>query len=292
MEKTARKPQRDPLSPPDWWRKWRPLRWLAGGLVLVMLALWGRQLIESDVPTTEVAAPAPVEAPPAVAEAPAAVEIVPAAPVAAAPAAAAPVTPAPAPTAAAPVPVAVAPPPVAVIEEIEVKPVSDYAAFTKVETSVVDLMVFRSYAGVDSIFSALEKAGYEPRLTSNHRKVPEEFPPYHLDRINVDEYRHLGQMGSLTMQFFNDRLFEVEFQPDDADSYIGAFRGKYPQLKRTKTGRAEWAGGNLRMASSLELAVSDVGRTLRTRAFVLWQDRRIVTQRDGWDARYAPDLVH
>ena len=47
----------------------------------------------------------------------------------------------------------------------------------------------------------------------------------------------------------------------------------------------------LRIASSLDLAVSEVGRNLRTRPFVIWQDLRLVRQRDRWDARYAEDLV-
>ncbi|WP_205527222.1 hypothetical protein [Solimonas sp. K1W22B-7] len=304
MEKTARKPQKDPFSPPDWWRKWRPLRWLAGGAVLIMVALWVRQLAgSSGSAPPEVAAAPPVEAsaPAELAPAPAPVEEV-----VVAPSAPAPVVPPPAPVPApepAPAPVAPAPAaapatasavpakPAEVIEEIEVHQVSDYQAYTKVESSAIELMAFRSYANVDSVYAALEKAGYQPSLSTNHRRVPEEFPPYDLDRVTVEEYKHLGQIGGLTLQFFNDRLFEVEFRPKAAQPYLDSFRGQYPQLRRSKTGRSEWSSGNLRMASSLELAVSDVGKALRTKAFVLWQDRRIVGQRDGWDARYAPDLA-
>ncbi|HSW14771.1 MAG TPA: hypothetical protein VLI06_18145, partial [Solimonas sp.] len=197
----------------------------------------------------------------------------------------------------APAPVAVAavappPPEKAVIESLPAaKPVSDYEAFTRVESTRLDFMgQFRSYASVDDVFNQLEKGGFAPALTSNHRKVPEEFPPYHLDRIDVREYKHLGAPGQLTMQFFNDRLFEAEFEPEDADAYHGAFQRKYPSLRPNKIGRAELLNGYLRMASSLDLAVSDVGRTLHTRPFALWQDRRLVVQRDGWDARYAKEL--
>ncbi len=285
MEKTLRKPQqKDRFSPPDWWRKWRPLRWLAGGAVLIALAMWGRNFLDGDAGKPS---PAPVEvAAEATApeEAPAPVtEVVVAEP-----------EPAPAP-AAAPAPVAPAakpaPAPVEVIEELPTHQVSDYKAYTRVETSVVDLMAFRSYASVDNIAAALEKAGYSPQVASNHRKVPEEYPPYDIDRITLEEYRHLGQVGGLTLQFFNDRLFEVEFRPVDAQAYLKAFRGQYGPPPRSKTGRTEWNNGQLRMASSLDLAVSDVGKALRTKAYVMWQDRRLLGQRDNWDARYAPELA-
>lgn len=291
MEKAARKPQKDRFSPPDWWRKWRPLRWLAGGALLVALAMWGRGLLEGDEAAPK-AVPAEASAEPAAPEPEVTgVAVAEPAPAAApepepAPAPAPEPKPVPAPPAAKP-----APAPVAVIEELPSQQVSDYKAYTRVETSVIELMAFRSYASLDSVTAALEKAGYSPELTSNHRQVPEEYPPYNIDRIAVGEYRHLGQTGSLTLQFFNDRLFEVEFRPNDAEAYTKAFRGQYPQLPRSKTGRTEWTSGQLRMASSLDLAVSDVGRALRTKAYVMWQDRRLVGQRDSWDARYAPELA-
>lgn len=308
MDKTS-KAKQDFLAPPEWWRKWRPLRWLAGGAILAFLALMARQLIEGEVPPPEVAlrqppAPAPVEPLPPTAVEPMVIEVAQAvqepalvpppppvpvpAPVAAPPAA--PPKSA-SPTVASATPALAVPAQVAVIEALPpAKPVSDYEAFTRVESAKVELMAFRSYTSVDDTFGALQKAGYEPAINSNHRKVPEELPPYHLDRIDVKEYRHLGQTGSLTLQFFNDRLFEAEFEPDDAEPYVVAFRRQYPQLRRGKTGRTQWESGALRISSSLELAVSDVGQSLRTRPYALWQDRRLVGQRDGWDARYASEL--
>lgn len=296
--------RRDPFAPPEWWKKWRPLRWLAGGTVLVMVALWTRNLLESRGG----AAPAP-EAP-AVATTPAEMAAVapttpsPApAPVAVAPAPAAPPAPAPkaAPAPAAPPPVASTTPvstgaaarPAAVIEELPPPTqVSDYQSYTRVETARESLGDFRSYASVDEVFNGLQKAGYQPVLSSNHRKVPESLPPYDLDRIEVKDYKHLGHAGTLTLQFFNDRLFETEFEPQDAKPYREALRRVLPGLRSGKTGRAESIQGSLRIASSLDLAVSDVGQNLRTRPFVLWQDRRLLAQRDTWDTHYAEQLRH
>jgi len=60
-----------------------------------------------------------------------------------------------------------------------------------------------------------------------------------------------------------------------------------PQLPRERSGRSEFSEGPLRVASSIDLAVSEVGAALRTRPFVLWQDTRLIEQRDAWDRRFA-----
>lgn len=282
MNKAPAPKKKDLLAPPNWWKKWRPLRWLAGAGVLSMLVLAAQNLLEKEqpLPVVEVADIEPV-----------AME---AAPDPAAPAAAPPPPPA------APAAVAKAAPPVVspamggeVIDDLPPpEQVYDYKAFTAVESSRVGMMgAFKSYSSVDDVFSRLQKEGYQPEISSNYRKVPPELPPYHIDLLMVSGYRNLGQTGSLTLQFFNDRLFEAEFQPDNAEAYLQQLRRELPGLRPGRTGRAELQSGVLRIASSLDLAVSEVGRNLRTRPFVIWQDLRLVRQRDRWDARYAEDLV-
>jgi hypothetical protein len=283
MNKAPAPKKKDLLAPPAWWKKWRPLRWLAGAGVLSLLVLAAQNLLEKEqpLPVVEVAAVEPV----AVEAAPApSVETNPAPP---------PATPAPA-AVAKPTQPAVSPAMGGeVIEDLPPpEQVYDYKAFTAVESSRVGMMgAFKSYSSVDDVFSRLQKEGYEPEISSNYRKVPPELPPYHIDLLMVSGYRNLGQTGSLTLQFFNDRLFEAEFQPDNAEAYLQQLRRELPGLRPGRTGRAELQSGVLRIASSLDLAVSEVGRNLRTRPFVLWQDLRLVRQRDRWDARYAEDLV-
>ncbi len=285
MNKAPAPKKKDLLAPPTWWKKWRPLRWLAGAGVLSMLVLAAQNLLEKEqpLPVVEVADIEPV-----------AVEAAPAPAAATAPAAAPPPLPA------APAAAAKAAPPVVspamggeVIDDLPPpEQVYDYKAFTAVESSRVGMMgAFKSYSSVDDVFSRLQKEGYEPEISSNYRKVPPELPPYHIDLLMVSGYRNLGQTGSLTLQFFNDRLFEAEFQPDNAEAYLQQLRRELPGLRPGRTGRAELQSGVLRIASSLDLAVSEVGRNLRTRPFVIWQDLRLVRQRDRWDARYAEDLV-
>lgn len=162
-------------------------------------------------------------------------------------------------------------------------------AAVSTEASAVDLMTFRSYAGVDRTMSALEMGGYRPKRDSKHRQALKGLPAQNLDTVLVDNYRHLGQTGRLTLGFFNDQLFEVEFLPIDAEAYFAAFQLNYPKLTKSRTGRSEWTSGQLRMASSLELALSDVGRALKTRAYVVWQDRRLVAARETAEARFEAE---
>ncbi|MFP5306287.1 MAG: hypothetical protein ACLGI7_10760 [Gammaproteobacteria bacterium] len=281
---------RDWLEPPLWWKKWRPLRWLAGGLILFGLYSWLSPLLRSDEPQSErVAAATPV--PRATAPAPVAAAEPAPQPTAAPERAAAPAV-----TAALAAPAA----PSATAAEAQVyeeqgEPIateSEMAAFTRVEPDPVRLLgPYRSYLSVDEVVYGLEQAGFSPIIESNHMPVSDDVPPRNLDSIVVNQYRHWEVQGRLELQFFNNRLYQAEFEPDDAELYVRAQRRELPQLRREHAGRSELIDGHLRVASSLDLAVSDVGQKLRTRPFLLWQDRRLVRQRDEWDRRFATAAV-
>lgn len=276
---------KDWLEPPDWWKKWRPLRWLTGLLVVVALYAWfGPE--RSEEPQTTAAAPtaAPTATPAemAVVGLPELIE----APVA-------PVTSA-APADANAPPSATLPPNEAVeamiYEEggVAAQSDSEIAAFTRGEPDPVPLLgKYRSYMGVDEVAVGLEQSGFKPETESRHANVHSGVPPRDFDLITVNQYQHWGVQGRLELQFFNNRLYQAEFEPDEAEPYRTAQRRELPQLRREISGRSELIQGHLRIASSLDLAVSDVGRSLRTRPFLLWQDRRLVRQRDEWDRRFA-----
>lgn len=284
----------DWLEPPLWWKKWRPLRWLAAVILLGGVYAWLAPLLTSeDAPpqtaaTTAPSTPPAVEAPPPAAEVamepvaePPAQETV--------PAPAAPQRPAPA---AQNAPATVEPPPAEAFIYEESAPEapatdSEIAAFTRVEQDPVKLLgSYRSYIGVDEVVYGLERAGFKPLVESRHAAVADDAPPRNLDVVVVHQFRHWDVQGRLELQFFNDRLYQTEFEPEEPGIYLAAQRRELPQLKRERSGRSELIDGNLRIASSLDLAVSEVGRKLRTRPFMLWQDRRLVRQRDEWDRRF------
>ncbi len=312
----------DWLEPPQWWKKVRPLRWLGGLALILLLYNWlgpdGQKkptppAVVAAAPTQAVAAfdssavtstPEPTEVP-----APVATMEVATPPPTQVPETAAPVasavpdvaTATPAATAAAAVKEtgadrtigkAIDPGEDFTFEEEAVDPNSPeesaLAEFTSIADDPVRLVgTFRSYASVDAVVFELERAGFKPITETSNARARVGVPPRDLTTVTVSQFRHWNVVGKLTLQFFNDRLYQSEFEPDDPATYAKAQRRELPQVKSEKSGRAVWVGGNLRIASSLDLAVSEVGRKLRTRPFLLWQDRRLVRQRDEWDRRFA-----
>jgi hypothetical protein len=288
-------PKKDWLEPPEWWRKWRPLRWLAGVLVLTALYLW---LWPSAPPPPPPSRPAAV--PPAVIVTPSPSPTSTATPTpipTPTPTPTSTATPAPAATpTASPTPTSEPEPELSAVEaevyfEESLAQETDeleLAAFTRIESERVRLLgPYRSYQGVDEVVVGLERSGFLPMVESRHLPVRDGVPPRNLDTVTVNQYRHWDVPGRLELQFFNDRLYQTEFEPEDAERYVAAQRRELPQLTRRGSGRSELIVGNLRIASSLDLAVSQVGQQLRTRPFLIWQDRRLVRQREEWDRRFA-----
>lgn len=145
---------------------------------------------------------------------------------------------------------------------------------------------FRSYASIAQVETRLRAAGHTDWLhDTRHAKASSDYPPYDFDSLEVAGYRHLDVPGVLTLQFFNDRLFQVEFVPTDPEAYVR--RMGVLKLRSSRNARAERVSGNLRIASSVGLAVSKVGQHLRSEPYVIWQDLRLIRQRDEWDLHFG-----
>lgn len=145
---------------------------------------------------------------------------------------------------------------------------------------------FRSYASIAQVETRLRVSGHADWLHDvRHAKPSSDYPPYDFDSLEVAGYRHLDVPGVLTLQFFNDRLFQVEFVPTDPQAYVG--RMGVLKLRQGRNARAERVSGNLRIASSVGLAVSKVGQHLRSEPYVIWQDLRLIRQRDEWDLHFG-----
>lgn len=165
-------------------------------------------------------------------------------------------------------------------------PHPDNARFTRVAVGVDLLDRFRSYANLDAVVATLREDGYEDYRVSM-RRAPDSprYPTYRFDTLSVDDYRHLGQAGELSLQFFNGRLFEAEFAPEEPRAYARQLRRL--RLKREANARAERIDGHRRIASTVELAISNVGVHLGTRPYVLWQDLRLIDELRAWDERFG-----
>jgi hypothetical protein len=165
-------------------------------------------------------------------------------------------------------------------------PHPDTALYTRMAVGVPMMEAFRSYEDLATVTKALTAAGYDGWSTQSRRaEESPRYPPYALDTVQLSGYKHLDNKGALTLRFFNNRLFQAEFIPEDAEAY--ARRVRKLGLPRDANARAEKTEGNLRIASTLELAISPVGRQLRSEPFVLWQDLRLIRERDDWDQKFG-----
>lgn len=159
--------------------------------------------------------------------------------------------------------------------------------YTAVAADKVPLGEFHSYETLQIAGAALTKAGYQFTTKAMHTPSSELYPPHDLDTLSVETYTHLDNEGTLNLEFFNNRLYEVEFIPADSASYAPALHQAYPELTRNRIGDALLISGSLRISSNIDLVRSSVGQSLRAKPFVIWQDLRLVRQRDQWDRNYS-----
>lgn len=165
---------------------------------------------------------------------------------------------------------------------------AEKARFTEV---VADPVVFldglQSYASVESVRAALDAAKAQYTVAAVRPAASGKYPPRDRDTIVAAVYRHLKVEGQLTLEFFNDRLYEATFVPSELDVYVDKLHNADKRLKRDRNGRAERVVGNLRVASNVAFADTDVGRSLQTKPYVIWQDTRLTQLLDEWDRRFV-----
>lgn len=160
--------------------------------------------------------------------------------------------------------------------------------FTDVAADPVALLdTFRSYETVEDARAALDQAKIQYAVTGDHPPPSGKYPPRDRDTIEAKAYKHLGIEGDLTLEFFNNRLYEADFVPAEVDEYVEKLHKADPRLKRDRLGRSERIVGNLRLATNVDFAATDVGRNLRTKPYVIWQDLRLTQQLDEWDRRFV-----
>jgi hypothetical protein len=142
------------------------------------------------------------------------------------------------------------------------------------------------YMEVASDPARLNAGKTEFTVTSVHPKPSAKYPPRDRDTLQSKTFKHLGVEGALTLEFFNDRLYEATFVPDTLDDYVEALHKADPRLKRDRNGHAEQRMGNLRIASNVDFALTDVGKDLHSKPYVIWQDLRLTQQLDEWDKNF------
>jgi len=159
--------------------------------------------------------------------------------------------------------------------------------FTEVAADPVPFFAgLRSYDTPDSVKAKLDAAKASYTVESVRPPKSSKHPPRDRDTIVANAYLHLGEQGKLTLEFFNDRLYEATFIPTEPAAYAPKL-AREPHFKPDKNGRAEKVLGSLRVASNVQFSTTDVGKNLQTKPYVIWQDLRLVAQLDEWDRRFV-----
>lgn len=205
------------LEPPEWWKKAKPLRWLAilGILFLAVSVLYTAKVVIAPGPHAETQKFT-----------------------------------------------AMVPDPVAMIGPL------------------------KSYDSVATAQGKLDAAKSKYSVTSVRPAASTKYPPRDTDTI-VGEFVHLGVPGELTLEFFNDRLYEATFVPSDLRDYVGRLHAADPRITRERSGRTDITIGNLRLATNVDFASTDTGINLGTKPVVIWQDLRLKDLLDEWDRRFV-----
>jgi hypothetical protein len=283
-------------EPPQWWIKYKPLRWVLAALVVfwvfgTLLPRWREESPPAEPqpaqtelpPVAEEARPAPAAESPPQAAAPEPPPVKPAAPkpVPVTPAAA----PKPAMTTTAPATPAPPPPypPSKPVAKAEAMP-DPAARYTQVEAERVRFMdALRSYDSVETVAASLNQAGYKTEKSVIERKRPSNrYPPFRNDTLKVQGYKHASHEGVLTLEFFNDRLYQAYFVPAQPADYLGWLRSRGLKLPLKRTGFSTLSQGNLKVTTSIDFATSEVGRSMGGAAFVRWEDTRLAQQVQEW----------
>lgn len=159
----------------------------------------------------------------------------------------------------------------------------DFSAYLRVEEPRETLMdVYRSYESEPQVTRQLSAAGLQWTAERLHVEGTRKYPTYKIDTLTVRGYRHLDYPGTLSLEFFNDRLSTLVFRPDDPQSYSKRLRQTGVIMERQSLSTWQRQVGNLRISTNHIYAGSDVGKTLNTVPFFSWEDIRLTAQAREW----------
>ena len=163
-------------------------------------------------------------------------------------------------------------------------PHADTAQFVTRKAGIELAAGFVSYTDVATTQATYPRA---VTLTDIRRPATDAHPPRALVTLELRPFNHLDSPGRLTLDFFNDRLMEVTFYPDNATAYAPSLAHAEPRLRRQGANRQVTVSGHRRVAANIAQQAGDLGPSMGARAFVLWQDLRLRAELDTWDARFG-----
>jgi hypothetical protein len=98
---------------------------------------------------------------------------------------------------------------------------------------------------------------------------------FNIYSIKISDYSHLGFRGELIMKFFNNRLFETIFYPDNYDAYTSKLKEQIPKIFDSKE------------ISILPFTEVVTDMDYQKRKYVSWKDSRLNKEKLQWLRKYS-----
>ena len=147
-------------------------------------------------------------------------------------------------------------------------------SFTEVETVRAPLIGgFESYVSREEVMAKLPSSMQVKVVNDSSLAKTDSQPPYKLHTISLAPFEHLKHTGRLHLTFYNNRLEQCMFYPDQLDSYLRSLEQTGVELG---LGREEVRGNTVIWAGTDEDQNKYVG----------WADKRLRDQQRRWLARY------
>ena len=225
--------ERVSLTPPDWWRKWRPLRWiLLAAFGWWVYSTWHTRRVDIPVNSAN----------------------------------------------------------------------SEFQLFEAVRVPFLDGISSFDTVQETHYLLANQHATYTETLQAFARSP--RYPDYRLVTISVPSYTAQVSSGPLTLVYFNDRLMQATFEPESPGLLARGLERSYPTLSPNASGRSIMVDGPLKITTNVlatplaadggllvpattATAADASARLARGRAYVTWEDLRLVRQLQQWDTRFG-----
>jgi len=95
---------------------------------------------------------------------------------------------------------------------------TDFTARAEIRSPLID--GFESYASAAEVMTKLSNEGHRFTMRERGSKTSQGMrPPFHTVTLTVSNYTSLKEEGMLELYFFNDRLHEIIFYPENIDQY-------------------------------------------------------------------------
>ena len=152
------------------------------------------------------------------------------------------------------------------------------ASFTDVARDRAKLLgSLESYMSLEALKKQIEPSLLPWTVTEDNKLDPNDRrPPHNIYVVAIKGYTHLGESGSLEVSFFNDRLVEARFFPDNFDRYVAALNAE--QRIAFNSSQEAVIPPNTRVWIS-----TDFGG----KRFVGWGDVRLQQEQIDWIERFS-----